>query len=167
MFEHHGVRALWPAIFFLPWFLLGSAYLLESMFHPRSWLIKLPSSGIRHRIAFPAGRVGLIGFVGLGLLLILMIAPSALAEPLPEGNVPCAVATQEEARKLADALFEQGAYQRAGECYQAAGEYDLANRAFVKAVGPQSAVTASQLSEQRDHARTMLRKVQQAFHAEH
>ena len=167
MFEHHGVRALWPAIFFLPWFLLGSAYLLESMFHPRSWLIKLPSSGIRHRIALPAGRVGLIGFVGLGLLLILMIAPSALAEPLPEGNVPCAVATQEEARKLADALFEQGAYQRAGECYQAAGEYDLANRAFVKAVGPQSSVTASQLSEQRDQAKTMLRKVQLAFHSGH
>ena len=167
MFEHHGVRALWPAIFFLPWFLLGGAYLLESMFHPRSWLIKLPSSGIRHRIALPAGRVGLIGFVGLGLLLILMIAPSALAEPLPEGNVPCAVATQEEARKLADALFEQGAYQRAGECYQAAGEYDLANRAFVKAVGPQSSVTASQLSEQRDQAKTMLRKVQLAFQSKH
>jgi hypothetical protein len=34
-----------------------------------------------------------------------------------------------------------GAYQRAGECYQAAGEYALANRAFFRALGPESAVT--------------------------
>jgi hypothetical protein len=34
-------------------------------------------------------------------------------------------------------------------------------------VGPQSAVTASQLSEQREQAKTMLRKVQLAFHPEH
>jgi len=77
------------------------------------------------------------------------------------------VTAQEEARRLGDSLFEQGAYQSAGECYQAAGEYELANRAFVKAVGPRSEVTASQLSEQRDQAKTMLRKVQLAFHSGH
>jgi hypothetical protein len=160
MFEHHGVRALWPVIFFLPWLFLGSAYLFESVFES-------VSHGIRHRMALPAGRVGLIGFVALGLLLILIIAPLAIADPVPEGHAPCAAATQEEARKLGDVLFEQGAYQRAGECYQAAGEYGLANRAFVKAVGPQSAAAASQLSEQRDQAKTMLRKFELAFHPEH
>jgi hypothetical protein len=166
MFAYHGVRALWPVIFFLPWLLLGSAYLLEPVFHPRSRLVKLPASGIRRRTASPARRVGLIGFVGLGLLLILIVAPLALADPVTEGQAPCA-ATREEARKLGDVLFEKGAYQRAGECYQAAGEYGLANRAFVKAVGPQSAVTASQLSAQRDQAKSVLRKVEWAFHAEH
>jgi len=68
---------------------------------------------------------------------------------------------------MAQELFEQGAYRRAGECYQAAGEYDLANRAFVKAVEPEGAATARQLSDQRDQAKTMLRKVQQAFRSGH
>lgn len=29
MFVHGGFRPLWPVIFFLPWFFLGVAYLLE------------------------------------------------------------------------------------------------------------------------------------------
>jgi hypothetical protein len=36
MFEHEGFRPLWPVIFFLPWLLVGAAYLLESMLHLRS-----------------------------------------------------------------------------------------------------------------------------------
>ena len=31
MFLHAGPRPLWPVIVFLPWFLLGFAYLLESL----------------------------------------------------------------------------------------------------------------------------------------
>jgi hypothetical protein len=119
-------------------------------------------------MAFPAGRLRIVGLgllIGLGLLLIT--ASVALADPVPEAHAPCPVTAQEEARRLGDSLFEQGAYQSAGECYQAAGELGLANRAFVKAVGPQSAVTANQLSEQREQAKTMLRKVQLAFHPEH
>lgn len=167
MFAHHGFRALWPAVFFLPWLFLGSAYLLQSVLHLDPGSIRMASTGIRHRMPLPAGRLRLIGFVGIGFLLILIFAPVVRADPMPEAHTPCPVATQEEARKLGDVLFEQGAYQRAGECYQAAGEYGLANRAFVKAVGPQSAVTASQLSQQRDQAKTMLRNVQLALHAEH
>jgi hypothetical protein len=37
MFEHEGFRPLWPVIFFLPWLLLGAAYLVESVLHWRSW----------------------------------------------------------------------------------------------------------------------------------
>lgn len=99
----------------------------------------------------------------LGLILLLAAAPLALADPVFEGQAHCPVSTQEQARWLGDQLFEQGAYQRAGECYQAAGEYTLANRAFVKAVDPESAVTARQLSDQRDQAKALLRKVQQAW----
>jgi hypothetical protein len=55
---------------------------------------------------------------------------------------------------LGDVFFEQSAYQRAGECYEAASEYALANRAFFKAVGPESAVAARQLADQRDQAKT-------------
>jgi hypothetical protein len=162
MFVHPGARALWPVIFFLPWFFLGSAYLVEWVRHRSSWSIQLASIRSRHRVAFSAGSLRLIG---LGLLLIT--APLALADPLPEGHAPCPVTTQEEARRLGDMLFEQAAYQSAGECYQAAGEFALANRAFVKAVEPKSAATARQLSEQRDQAKMMLRKVQLAFRSEH
>jgi hypothetical protein len=35
MFVHAGSRALWPVIVFLPWFLLGFAYLLESLLRRR------------------------------------------------------------------------------------------------------------------------------------
>ena len=51
--------------------------------------------------------------------------------------------------------------------YQAAGQYALANRAFVKALEPQSELTARQLSEQRDQAKMLLRKVQLAFRSGH
>jgi hypothetical protein len=167
MFPHHGVRALWPVIFFLPWLLLGGAYLSEWALHRLSRPISLASIGARYRMAIPAGSLRIVGLgllIGLGLFLIT--ASTALADPVPEAHAPCA-ATPEEARRVGDSLYEQGAYQSAGECYQAAGEYGLANRAFVKAVGPQSTVTAGQLSEQRDRAKMMLRKVELAFRTEH
>jgi hypothetical protein len=168
MHPYHGFKALWPVIFFLPWLLLGSAYLGGWALHRLSSPARLPSIGTRYGMAFPAGRLRVVGvglLIGLGLLLIT--ASVALADPVPEAHAPCPVTAQDEARRLGDSLFEQGAYQSAGECYQAAGEYGRANRAFVKAVGPQSAVTASQLSEQREQAKTMLRKVELAFHPGH
>ncbi len=30
---HSGIRHLWPALLFLPWFLIGLAYLIESALH--------------------------------------------------------------------------------------------------------------------------------------
>ena len=95
----------------------------------------------------------------------LSAAPSALADPAPAVAVhePCPAATADQAHWLGDALFEQGAYQRAGACYLAAGDSALANQAFLKAVAPASAATARQLSDQRDQAKALLRQVQQAF----
>ncbi len=162
MLLHTGYRALWPVIFFLPWLFLGSAYLGEWVLHRRSRLIRLPSVRSSHRTTFSAA---ILLIIALGSWLT--IASLALADPLLEGDVACSVTTQEQARNLADTLFEQGAYQRAGKCYEAAAEYALANRAFMKAVKPQSALTARQLSAQRDQARTMLRKTQLAFRAAH
>jgi hypothetical protein len=168
---HGGFRALWPAIFFLPWFSLGIAYLLEGLLHRRWRSLALP---LKKRSAhtthdsdsrFIYANVGLLRIVGLGLLLTA--APLALADATPDERVGCPVASQEQSRSLGEVLFEQGDYQRAGECYQAAGEYALANRAFLKAVEPQSAATARQLSDQRDQAKAMLHKVQQAFRTGH
>jgi hypothetical protein len=36
MFATAGFRPLWPVIFFLPWLILGIAYLLESVRHRRA-----------------------------------------------------------------------------------------------------------------------------------
>ncbi len=162
MLLHSGYRALWPVIFFLPSLFLGSAYLGEWVLHRRSRVIRLPSVRSSHGTTFSAAILLIIAAGSM-----LAIAPLALADPVLEADAACRVTTQEQARSLADTLFEQGAYQRAGKCYEAGGEYALANRAFMKAVEPQSALTARQLSAQRDQARTMLRKVQLAFRAEH
>jgi hypothetical protein len=99
----------------------------------------------------------------LGVALGSVAAP-ALADPAP-GD--CPVSIPEQAKWLADEFFAQGVYQRAGECYQVAGEYARANEAFVRAVGPKSEVTARQMSEQRERARALFHQVQVAFHGEH
>jgi hypothetical protein len=31
MFEHIGIRPLWPVVLFLPWFLVGVAYLVRPL----------------------------------------------------------------------------------------------------------------------------------------
>ena len=36
MFEHGGLRPLWPVVLFVPWFLVGFAYLVGWVRHPRS-----------------------------------------------------------------------------------------------------------------------------------
>jgi hypothetical protein len=98
---------------------------------------------------------------------LVAFAPLALADGELEGEPHCPAATIEQARSLANELLDQGVYQRAGECYQAAGEYELANRAFLNAVEPESKTTARQLSNQRDQATSLLRQVQQAFRSRH
>ena len=109
------------------------------------------------------GLAGLRALHIIGLSLLLTATQVARADPEQEEHLRCPVSTREQARSQGDLLFEQGAYRRAGECYQAAGEYALANRAFFKAVGPESAATARLLSDQRDQAKAMLRNAQQAF----
>ena len=158
MFAHSGYRPLWPLIFFLPWLFLGTAYLGEWALHRRSRSIGRSSVRFHHRSALVAGILFIVA-----LCLLLMIAPSAFADEVAEGQTACPVITVEQARSMADTLSARGDYQRAGVCYQAAQEYALANRAFMKALEPQGALTARQLTEQRDQAKTLLRKVQPAF----
>ena len=122
---------------------------------------RLLSAGHRRRSSYTESlSIGVLGFLLAG-------APLARADTVVEAHQDCAVSGQQQARQLGDVLFDQGAYQRAGECYEVAGEYALADRAFLKAVGPESAATARQLSGQRDSAKALLHKVQQAFHSDH
>jgi hypothetical protein len=157
MFVHAGFRSLWPVIFFLPWVFLSSAYLIAWVLHRR-----VPRWRSRVRVSRSAAK----GLSIQGLSLLLAAALLAHAAPATAEHEGCPV-SREEAHSLGDRLFEQRSYQAAGECYLAAGDYDRANRAFVKAVGPASSSTASQLSDQGERAKTMLRKLQGAFRSQH
>jgi hypothetical protein len=71
-----------------------------------------------------------------------------LADPAPDESRTCEAANPREAKSLADVLYEKREYQRAGECYEAAGDPSRAQLAFVKAAGPSGEKAARAFSEQ-------------------
>jgi hypothetical protein len=88
----------------------------------------------------------------------------ALADPAPAGVRSCELASPREAEALADLLYEKSEYQRAGECYEAAGNPSRAQLAYLKAVTPNGKAAARDFGEQRDAAKALFAHVQQAFH---
>ena len=90
-------------------------------------------------------------------------APLALADPPVDAQAHCGVASSTEAGWFAERLFEQGAYERAGRCYEAAGDFRHANVAFLKAAEAESNAAERRLSMQSDQAKALLRQVQQGF----
>lgn len=116
---------------------------------------------------FVSSRLGCRRLSLIGISLLLAGVSLARADPAIEDHQGCPVVSIEEAHSLADRLYEQHSYRQAGACYLAAGDYDRANRAFVKAVGPSSAVTARQLSDQGERSKTILRNLQLAFSSHH
>src|SRR5579863_6655713 len=103
----------------------------------------------------------LASVVTLGILAVA-IAPVGRAEPMPGDASSCAAVTPEQAKWLADQLYRQGQYQRAGDCYQAAGDLADANEAFVKAVQGNGDATAKDVKRQSQIAKTLFTSVQQA-----
>jgi hypothetical protein len=79
----------------------------------------------------------------------------------------CSEAAPESARLLADRASHDGAYQRAGECYLAAGEHALADHAFVKASAQVSGDTtrrlASNLNDVKADVKAQARQMKEAF----
>jgi hypothetical protein len=102
--------------------------------------------------------------LGLGYLAANRLV---LADPALDDSRSCQVASPQEAKSLADVFYDKREYQRAGECYEAAGDPSRAQLAFTKAVGPTSEATARALREQREAAKALLAKVQQAFRSNH
>jgi hypothetical protein len=94
-------------------------------------------------------------------------APLALADPTSDGSHSCEAAQPQEAKALADALYEKGDYQHAGECYDAAGDPMRAQRAYLKAVGPNSEAAARGLKADTSTAKALFTQVQQAFRSNH
>ena len=108
------------------------------------------------------------GAWALGLTAIgLFAANSVLADEspvaTPEVSINCDAEHPDDARSSADAAMKQGAYERAGQCYLAAGDYDSANRAFLKSARPAAEATGREVVQQRDAARALLNQVKSAF----
>jgi hypothetical protein len=80
-----------------------------------------------------------------------------------QGSWNCNEATPERARWLADKASQDGAYQRAGECYLAAGEHALANQAFVRASAQTSGDTSRRLAANLSDFKAQARQMKQAF----
>jgi hypothetical protein len=87
---------------------------------------------------------------------VLVVSPA-------EGEWNCNEATPKRARWLADKASEEGAYERAGECYLAAGEHALANQAFVKASAQTSEDTSRRLAANLNDVKAQARQIKQAF----
>jgi hypothetical protein len=109
----------------------------------------------------------LASIVTLGVLTVA-IAPVGRAEqPTPDNARGCVAGTPEQAKWLADRLYRQAQYERAGDCYQAAGDLADANEAFVKAIEANSDATAKDLKHQGQVAKTLFIGMQRAFRSNH
>jgi hypothetical protein len=98
---------------------------------------------------------------------LAFIAATQLASADQTQLEGCPASNLEQARVVADRLFEQAAYQRAGECYRLAGDYDRANSAFAKATRVSAATGSRQLAEDRDQAKAQWQRLQAALHHMH
>jgi len=88
---------------------------------------------------------------------------TVVVEGTAQGAWNCSEATVERARWLADKASQDGAYQRAGECYVAAGEHALANQAFARASAQASTDTSHRLAANLNDVKAQARQMKQAF----
>jgi hypothetical protein len=163
MFTQAGPRPFWPAIvLFLPWLVLGVGYLLGAARHK---LHRVPSSPQERVRALLPSRARRLHAMSLFALLLFGAAQVVFADPVE--SRACEAIAPREASAVADKLFEKGDYQRAGECYQVAGDLARANLAFLKAAGPKSQDTAKGLKAQGDTAKALFANAAQAFKKNH
>jgi hypothetical protein len=78
-------------------------------------------------------------------------------------DLRCIATTPQRAREIAERAWQDGSYQLAGECYLVAGEPAMADRAFLKAVAPQAAVTSQRVAENGDQVKAQIRRWNQAL----
>ncbi|HYL71699.1 MAG TPA: hypothetical protein VEY89_10410, partial [Candidatus Dormibacteraeota bacterium] len=108
MFAHSAFRPLWPVVFFLPWLLVGAAYILEALLHRRSrsaLTARVLDTHVQHQPRHFGTALIILGLVCLAATRV------ALADPATEAPRACDVSGPGEARQLADQLYERGEYQ--------------------------------------------------------
>ena len=165
MFAHTGFRPLWPVIFFLPWFLLGAAYILQAIAQRRVHSAPLRVNASARALYSRSWR--LRGSLAVAALAALAVAHYAFADPAVEGARHCEAVNAQDAQALADLLYEKGDYQRAGQCYDAAGDPLRAQRAFLRAVRPNTEAAARGVRADSDNAKALFTRVQDAFRSSH
>jgi hypothetical protein len=101
------------------------------------------------------------GALGIAAALIAIVLPAVAAAD------PCMVTDVKEAASLAERLYSQGQFQRAGECYTTAGDLPRANEAFIRAVQPSGQSSAQGLHAQADTAKALFTQVAGAFRTQH
>ena len=106
--------------------------------------------------------------VGLALLGAAGMAVADVQETVlvvgeSQTAVNCSEATPERARWLADKASQDGAWQRAGECYLIAGQHSLADEAFVKASVQSKDDTSHRLASNLNDVKAQARQIKQAF----
>jgi hypothetical protein len=111
--------------------------------------------------------VGLVLAGGSGLALadvpVTDVAAMVVVVGAAEGSWNCKEATPERARLLAQKAWHDGAYQRSGECYAAAGDHALANEAFVKASAQAGGDTTKRLAANLSDFKAQARQMKQAL----
>ena len=102
-------------------------------------------------------------FAALLLTAVTLGTPPALADMTPQAPASCPAATAEQARWLADVLYDQREFRRAAVCYETAGDPTHANAAFTQALARDGRDTQRRASEQADQAKALLHKVTHAL----
>jgi len=163
MFAHSAFRPLWPVVFFLPWLLVGAAYILEALVQHRARMA-VTQRAVGSYLHHHARHVGASLMLGLVCLAATHVA---MADPAAEATRSCDVAGPREAMQLADQLYERGEYQHAAVCYEVAGDPLRAQRAYLQAAGPSSEATARRVKEQGNRASAVFSQVQRTFTGSH
>jgi hypothetical protein len=165
MFAHSAFRPVWPVVLFLPWLLVGMAYIVEALLTQRRArsvsMQRAAGAQVRPRPRRIGAGLMVLGLVGLAANHVARADPATAATPACEASGP------QEARQLADQLYEGGEYRRAGACYDLAGDPVRAQRAYLKAAGPSSEATARRFKEQGNTASAVFSQVQHAFRGPH
>ena len=86
------------------------------------------------------------------------------AATLPSEQHDCKATTVEAARSLGTLLSQQGNYRQAAACYLSAGELNLADAAFLKALAPESLGTAHRLARNREDVKAQFLNMAQIAH---
>ena len=115
------------------------------------------------RIIKQARALAGLVLLGAGGVAVADVQGTGLVVGAPQSTMSCNDSTPERARVLADKASQDGAYQRAAECYLAAGQQSLADQAFVKASAQTKEDTSRRLASNLNDVKAAARQLKQAF----
>jgi hypothetical protein len=124
---------------------------------------KHPEENQAMRIIKQARMLLGLALLGTGGMAVADVQETVVVVGDAQTEMNCTEATPERARVLADKAFQDGAYQRAGECYLVAGQHNLADQAFVKASAQSKDDTSRRLASNLNDVKAQARQMKQAF----